>query len=157
MSAIQLKGAEIARADCTTRTLSGEVLDHGGHRDVEIQVVNILPFLVVKAFALVTRDKEKGAYDIVWTLQAFGSAGPASAAEAAAKSPIADRDEVREAIRILEGRFAEVDPQGPSNYARFFLGGRDAAEEARTRLRRDARGTVQAFLTRWKEIRGSEL
>ena len=157
VSAIQLKGAEIAAADCTTRILSGEVLDHGGHRDVEIQVVNILPFLVLKAFAMVTRDKEKDAYDIVWTLQAFDRAGPKSAAEAAAKSPIADRDEVAEAMNILKERFAGIDQQGPSNYARFFLGGRDDAEEDRTRLRRDARGTVQAFLARWKEIRGSVL
>ncbi len=154
VSAIQLRGAEMAAADCTTRVLSGDVLDHGGHRDVEIQVVNILPFLVLKAFALASRDKEKDAYDIVWTLQGFGDAGPGSAAESAARSSIADREEVAEALSILEERFAELDRQGPSNYARFFLGGRDDAEEDRTRLRRDARGTVQAFLSRWKEIRG---
>ncbi len=157
VSAIQLKGAEIAAADCATRILSGEVLDHGGHRNVEVQVVNILPFLVLKAFALVARDKEKDAYDIVWTLQAFGDAGPLSAAESAAKSPIADREEVGEAIHILQERFAELDRQGPSNYARFFLGGRDDEAEDRTRMRRDARGTVQAFLSRWREIRVSGL
>lgn len=153
VSAIQLRGAEIAAADCTTHTLSGEVLDHGGHREVKLQVANILPFLVLKAFALVDRDKEKDAYDIVWTLQAFPEAGPASAAEVAAKSPIVDRQEVAEAMSILDERFSELDRQGPSNYARFFLGGRDDAEEVRTRLRRDALGTVQAFLTRWRELR----
>ena len=116
-------------------------------------MANILPFLVLKAFALVTRDK-KDAYDIVWTLQAYGEAGPVSAAEAAVQSPIADREEVAEAMAILDERFAEVDRQGPSNYARFFLGGRDDADEERTRLRRDARGTVQTLLARWKELRG---
>ncbi|MEQ9400101.1 MAG: hypothetical protein RJQ04_13145 [Longimicrobiales bacterium] len=154
ISAIQLRGAQIAALDSVTVVLSGEVLDHGGCRDVEVQVTNILPFLVLKAFALVTRDKEKDAYDLVWTLQAFGEAGPLSAAEAAVQSPIGDREEVTEAMAVLEERFAELDRQGPSNYARFFLGGRDDAEDERTRLRRDARGTVQTFLARWKELRG---
>ncbi len=154
ISAIQLRGAQIAAEDCVAVMLSGEVLDHGGHRDVEVQVANILPFLVLKAFALVTRDKEKDAYDIVWTLQAYGEAGPVSAADAAVQSPIVDREEVAEAMAILDERFAELDRQGPSNYARFFLGGRDDADEERTRLRRDARGTVQTLLARWKELRG---
>lgn len=70
ISAIQLRGAEIAGVDCRAVDLSGEVLDDGGHRDVTIRVVNILPFLVLKAFALESRDKEKDAYDIVWTLNA---------------------------------------------------------------------------------------
>jgi len=109
--------------------------------------------VVLKAFALVTRDKEKDAYDIVWTLQAYGEAGPVSAAAAAVQSPIIDREEVAEAMAILEERFSELDRQGPSNYARFFLGGRDDADEERTRLRRDARGAVQTFMARWKELR----
>jgi hypothetical protein len=155
ISAIQLKGAELAADDSTIRTLSGEVLDHGGHRDVQVQIANILPFLVLKAFALDTRDNEKDAYDIVWTLQAFGEAGPVSAAEAVAESPVVDRHEVTEAMHILEERFGELNGQGPSNYARFFLGGRDDVDEDRTRLRREARGAVQAFLARSKELRDS--
>jgi hypothetical protein len=153
VSAIQLRGAEIAGADCTTRLLSGDVLDHGGHRDVEIQVVNILPFLVLKAFALQSRDKEKDAYDVVWTLNAFGEQGPVSAAEASAGSPIADRDEVREAIEILDERFNRPEAQGPSNYARFFLGGDGGVADERERLRRFAMGTVRTFLARWEEVR----
>lgn len=71
------------------------------------------------------------------------------------ESPVIDREEIGEAMAILEEHFAELNGKGPSNYARFFLGGRDDAEEERTRLRRDARGTVQAFLARWKELRRS--
>jgi len=155
VSAIQLRGAEIASEDCTTIVLSGEVLDHGGQREVEVQVVNILPFLVLKAFALATREKEKDAYDIVWTLNAYGQDGPRSAAKAAALSPIANSDEVEEAMTILADRFDEVDSQGPSNYARFFLGGRDDANEDRMRYRRLAHGTVQTFLSEWREVRCS--
>jgi len=152
ISAIQLRGAEIAGADCRTVDLSGEVLDHGGHRTVSIRVVNILPFLVLKAFALETRDKEKDAYDIVWTLNAFGEAGPASAAEAAAESPVADWDEVAAALDVLEDQFGGPEAQGPRNYARFFLGPRDD-DDRRMRLRRDAHGTVRTFLSRWRGTR----
>lgn len=154
VSAIQLRGAEMAGADCTVQILSGDVLDHGGHRDVEVHVVNILPFLILKAFALETRDKEKDAYDIVWTLNAFGEQGPLSAAEASIGSPVADRDEVREAIEILDQRFADPTEQGPSNYARFFLGGDDGVAEERERLRRFAMGTVKAFVSHWRELGG---
>lgn len=152
VSAIQLRGAELAGADCVEIDLSGDVLDGGGHRDVRVRVVNVLPFLVLKAFALETRDKEKDAYDIVWTLNAFGEAGPKSAAEAAAQSPIADSEEVEAALRLLDEHFAAADRKGPGNYARFFIGGR-SDEDERLRLRRDARGTVQAFLARWREVR----
>jgi hypothetical protein len=153
ISAFQLKGAEIAGADCSLRTLTGAILDHGGHREVEIHVVNILPFLVLKTFALVTRDKEKDAYDIVWTLNAFGSQGPVSAADAAVESPIVNDPLVAEAVELLDQRFSDIEAQGPSNYARFFVGGRDDAGDQRMRLRREAHGTVQEFLRRWRELR----
>jgi hypothetical protein len=154
ISAIQLKGAELAGKDCSTHELSGEVLDHGGLRSVAVRVVNILPFLVLKAFALESRDKEKDAYDIVWTLNAFGREGPVSAAEAAATSPIVGDARVEEAIDLLRRSFATIDDQGPSNYARFFLGGRGGVPDDRTRLRRFAQGTVREFLQRWRELRG---
>jgi len=154
VSAIQLRGAELAGADCTTRTLSGDVLDHGGRRDVEVRVVNILPFLVLKAFALETRDKEKDAYDIVWTLDAFGDLGPEDAAEVAADSPIADSEYVAAAMELLAGRFRDLTDQGPSNYARFFIGAANNDDE-RTRLRRFARDIVQRFLARWHELRST--
>lgn len=153
ISAIQLRGAEIVGTDHLAIDLSGEVLDHGGIRDVTIRVANILPFLVLKAFALETRDKEKDAYDIVWTLDAFGEKGPESAAEAAAESPIADSDEASAAFAILEARFSAPEGQGPSNYARFFLGG-GGDDDERMRRRRHAQGTVQAFLSAWRAIRG---
>ena len=118
--AIQMKGAELAGEDCTPRTIEAQLLDHGGRRSVDVNVVNLLPFIVLKAFALESRDKEKDAYDLVWTLSAFGE-GPASAADTAAESPIADHELVREAMEVLYARFAGVEDQGPSNYARFLL------------------------------------
>jgi len=151
LSAIQLKGAELAGRDCRLRRIECEVVDHGGVRSVEVQVVNLLPFIMLKAFALESRDKEKDAYDLVWTLSAYGR-GPAHAAAVAAESPIAREGLVEEAMDILADRFSDLDRQGPSNYARFFLGGRDEPD-ARDRHRRFALGTVQRFLGRWAEVR----
>jgi len=45
------------------------LLDHGGIQEaVSVQVANLLPFLVLKAFAIDERDKMKDSYDVVWTL-----------------------------------------------------------------------------------------
>lgn len=87
-------------------------------------------------------------------MPAYGEEGPVSAAEAAADSSIADWDQVAVALEILEDRFSDPLDQGPSNYARFFLGAQDDDDE-RMRLRRDAQGTVRAFLSRWRAIRGA--
>jgi len=151
ISAIQLKGAELAGQDCSQRSIQTEILDHGGRRRVEVNVVNLLPFIVLKAFALESRDKEKDAYDLVWTISAFGD-GPGRAAEAAAESPVAEHPLVVEAMELLDQRFADLDEQGPSNYARFFLGASED-DEARDRLRRVAAGAVRRFLRRWAEVR----
>jgi hypothetical protein len=127
ISAIQMKGAELAGEDCAPRTIETEMLDEGGRRGVEVNVVNLLPFIMLKAFALESRDKEKDAYDLVWTINAFGD-GPASAAAAAAESPIAEHPLVAEAMELLAQRFSSLEDQGPSNYARFFLGASDDRE-----------------------------
>ena len=153
ISAIRLRGAELAGEDYQVIELEGETLDHGGRRNVEIRVAGILPFLVLKAFAVNSRDKEKDAYDIVWTLNAFGEEGPRSAAEQAAESPVREYSDVEEGIRLLKSHFSELDAPGPSNYARFFLGIAED-DDSRDRLRRSARGVVVTFLNRWDEIQG---
>ena len=134
ISAIQLRGAEIAAADCVTVMLSGEVLDHGGHRDVEVQVANILPFLVLKAFALVTRDKEKDAYDIVWTLQAFGEAGPVSAARPRCRVPSST-------ARRSPRRWPSSRSASPSSTGRVRATTPGSSSAAVTTRRRSARGS----------------
>lgn len=148
ISAIQLKGAEIADLDCSKHTLEGDVLDQGGRRSVDIRVVNILPFLILKAFALESRDKPKDAYDIVWTLSAYGSDGSKDAAKDCAQSPIRGSDAADEATELLRQHFATIEHAGPSNYAKFFLGVTENAE-TRDQYRRFAAGIVGEFLQAW--------
>jgi hypothetical protein len=144
ISAIQLRAAELTGEDCIQVRLSGSTLDEGGSREVVLLVANVLPFLVLKAFALTERVKEKDAYDIVWTLSAWAG-GPEGAARAARTSPISDHAETLAGIETLREAFREIDSAGPSLYARFFVGGGGSPDE-RDRLRRFARGTISRFL-----------
>jgi hypothetical protein len=65
--------------DYVTVTLAGELLDHGGIQEgIAVRVANLLPFLVLKAYALDERDKAKDSYDVVWILNAYKQ-GPRSA------------------------------------------------------------------------------
>ncbi len=58
--------------DNFTVRLDGDTLDEGGIREgVEVKVASLLPFLVLKAFAIEERDKAKDSYDVVWILNAF--------------------------------------------------------------------------------------
>lgn len=106
ISAIRTRAAELAPADHVTVHLTGDTLDHGGIREhVPVKVANILPLLVLKALALQERDKDKDAYDIVWTLAAYGR-GPAKYArfEAAVPDDPEERDRLR---RYAHGTVAE--------------------------------------------------
>ncbi|HEY9449785.1 MAG TPA: hypothetical protein VIQ60_08520 [Gemmatimonadaceae bacterium] len=148
VSAIRTRGAELAAADHIIVRLTGDTLDDGGLReDVEVRVANILPLLVLKSIALHERDKDKDAYDIVWTLNAYRD-GPPSVAKAARQSPIVEDAVVGEAIDLLRSNFRTYEHAGPAKYARFEIADPGDGDE-RDRLRRYAHGTVAAFLRAW--------
>jgi hypothetical protein len=150
VSAIRLRGAELVAQDHIEVAIPGEVLDQGGRRyDIRVRVANVLPFVVLKALALREREKDKDAYDLVWTLTAFPG-GPDGVARAASCSPVLHAPLVREAITTLGELFATFEHVGPSRCARFVLGVTED-DESRDRLRRDAHGAVQRFLLAWVE------
>ena len=98
ISAIRTRGAELAAQDNFTVMLNGDTLDEGGIKEqVPARVANFLPFLILKAFAVVERDKAKGCYDVIWTLRAYKSA-PQSIVEEIAKGPVLGHAEVAVAI-----------------------------------------------------------
>ena len=146
LSAIRLEGAELAAGDYLAVPLPGEVLDLGGRRDdIEVRAANVLPFISLKALAIAEREKDKDAYDLVWTIAALG---PDHAVESAARSPVLDDPVVRKARHLLAEHFATIESIGPSRYARFFLG--TAGEpDSRDQLRRYAHGAVQEYLRAW--------
>ena len=66
---MRMPGAELAAFDHFVVVLRGDTLDHGGIQEgVEARVANLLPFLVLKSFAIEGRDKDKDSYDLVWIL-----------------------------------------------------------------------------------------
>ena len=150
ISAMRMPGAELAALDHFVVVLRGETLDHGGIQEgVEARVANLLPFLVLKSFAIEERDKDKDSYDIVWILNAFAG-GPEGAVAAMAKSPVLERSEVVTAIECLRKNFQSIDHRGPSQYARFES--TEDTDEERTVLRRYAYGTMQEFFRHWPTL-----
>jgi hypothetical protein len=143
MAAFNVRGAMLARDDFIEVELEGERLDDGGQSRVTLRVANLLPYAVLKIFAFQDRHQNKDAYDLVFTLL-NADGGPAAAGGRAATSPVASLSQVDEALGLLEARFAEVDQDGPSAYARFLGTDDDPAELAR--LRRQAVAVVRAFL-----------
>lgn len=147
IGAIRTSGAELAALDSFEVILNGETLDHGGIRDgVVVHVANLLPFIVLKAFALGEREKDKDSYDVVWTLNAYPE-GPEGAAKKMKESPVCDLPDVARAMGYLRDSFRTVDHNGPAQYARFDRSG--DSEEERMSLKRYAHGTVAEFLRHW--------
>ncbi|MBA3973264.1 MAG: hypothetical protein C0504_03475 [Candidatus Solibacter sp.] len=150
ISAVRTRGAELAARDCFSQLLTGRMLDSGAvQQDTPIRVTNLLPFLVLKAFALDERDKAKDSYDLVWTLAGFGN-GPRSAVQAMAQSPVIRSPDVPLAIDALRRQFKTIEHRGAVNYARFQSRNLDPDEAARHR--RYAHGTIDEFLRYWETM-----
>jgi hypothetical protein len=112
--------------------------------------INLLPFLVLKAFAIDERDKTKDSYDVVWILSAYKD-GPRSAVEDIAKSPVLGHPDVAAAMERLRSHFQTPEHRGPSQYANFELTVGD--EDERSRLRRYAHGAMAEFFRHWEELK----
>jgi hypothetical protein len=150
LHALGIRGVELVPRDSVRVPLDGATLDHGGRLKVDVQVANLLPFLMLKAYAHEGRTKLKDAYDVVWTLVAHPD-GPAGAAIAARKSPIVSEPTVKEAIEILRRFYANPDDAGPSRFASFEMERlrETPTDERRAELRRYAHGSVRKFLGTW--------
>lgn len=150
LHALGIRGVELVPQDCIPVPLEGDTLDHGGRVRVTALVANVLPFLMLKAFAHEGRTKDKDAYDVVWTLVAHPD-GPEEVARDARTSPLAAHGVVLESIEVLRRFYATPDEAGPSRFARFELDRLQEAptEERRSELKRYAHGSVQQFLAAW--------
>lgn len=88
MAAFNVRGAMLAREDFVEIELEGERLDDGGQSRVQLRVVNLLPYAVLKIFAFQERHENKDAYDLVFTLL-NANGGPLAAGRLATASPVA--------------------------------------------------------------------
>jgi hypothetical protein len=142
-AAFNIRGAQLVREDFVECELEGERLDEGGRSKVTVRVADILTYTVLKILAFQDRHDNKDAYDLVFTLLNSHD-GPEEAAVRARESAVAGHEQVKEALVLLEERFADVDQDGPSAYAGFLARPSDQEDEAR--LKREAVATVNAFL-----------
>ncbi len=108
-------------------------LPSGAMFRTHIRVAGPVPFLVMKANALVRRDKPKDAYDI-WFLLTNHPAGLDGLARAVAEH--AGHGLVRESLSHLADAFASVDHVGPRGVADFFE--LEPGTEEYDRVRQDA-------------------
>ena len=93
-------GAELAFTDNSLETIG----------NTEIRVASVVPFIVMKAHALLDRTKSKDAYDLHFCLEHFPGGISALAAEFAG---VMDNPTVREVLAKLAGKFRDEEDSGP--------------------------------------------
>lgn len=145
LGAFEARGASLLAEDFVEREIRGRLPD-GNESFGTIRVSNLVPFLTLKSLALHERGsvKHKDAYDIVFTLGNWPG-GPAGAAVEAARSPVIEREVVRDALGKLEAHFEHAAMDAAGQYSRFLFdqAADDAEEEERLRL--EAVAVVGAF------------
>lgn len=147
LGAFNVRGAHLVRDDFIECEIEGERLDRGGNSRVSVRVANVLPYVVLKAFAFQDRHENKDAYDPLFTLLNHQD-GPRGAGLAARRSPIAKHPDIVAALSLLEERFSDVAQDGPNSYAAFLA--MPGADDEFARLRREAVATIREFLSAFR-------
>lgn len=147
LGAFNVRGAQLVTRDYVVRTIEAERLDDGGLSRVEVRVANILSYTALKTLAFQDRHENKDSYDLIYCLLNFGD-GPHDAGREAAASAILGETQVRDALQLLEERFASAGHDGPRAYGAFLDDG-DADETARRQ--QEAVAVVREFLQALRE------
>lgn len=113
--AIDADGGALALATFEPVSLDG-TMPEGGRNRVEVGVASVEAFLVMKAYALANRLKEKDAYDIVFCLRNWPG-GPGAVADRL--RPHLGEPEVGPAVDILAEKFRSVEDLGPRAVVSF--------------------------------------
>jgi len=143
VGAFNVPGAQLAVRDFTVHQVAGKRLDDGGLSTVELQVVGVLTFTVLKILAFQDRHENKDAYDLIYTLLNYPG-GPAGAGRVAAATKIAAVRQVVDALNLLERRFETTDHDGPIAHATFLGDPQDT--DTVDRLRNEAVFTIGQFI-----------
>jgi hypothetical protein len=120
-----LRGVDLAFVASEEVTIAGLMPD-GAMNTVRVQIVRPEAFILIKAFALDDRKKDKDAYDIAFVLDQYR---PGLSELTGRIQGLMGNGLAREALGILQGKFATVDAVGPVWAARVAAseagGGRD--------------------------------
>lgn len=143
IGAFNVPGAQLAIRDFTQHRLQGERLDGGGLSAVNLQVVGVLTYTVLKTLAFQDRHDNKDAYDLIFTLMNYPQ-GPREAGRISAAASIADETQVVDALKLLAQRFKTSTHDGPTAHANFLAEPND--QTGFDQLRNQAVAAVRQFL-----------
>lgn len=129
-----LRGIDLAFEACAEMEIAG-VMPDGTRNVVRAMVVRAEAFILIKAFALDERTKDKDAYDIAFVLHHYE---PNLAALAERLRPLVANGLGREAYAILKTKFATLDAVGPVWAANVHLGTAEDEEQLRRAAFEDA-------------------
>ncbi len=120
--------------------ITGQMIK-GTKNQVQFLVASIADFLVMKAYALLKRDKPKDAYDLCYCIENYpgGMAKLADLWRARQKGK-----HVAKAVAILAEKFASIDAFGPGQVVEFYNSPNSGEQEMQARR---ACELVQKFLS----------
>ncbi len=115
-------------------------LPGGGIDRVKLKIASIVPFIVMKGFAIIDRKKEKDCYDLYYCLKHYTGGVEAVIREFRS---FEGNNLVRESLRNIELKFRTIDDIGPKFVADFL----DVSDtDERDIIKRDVFERVQYFL-----------
>ena len=125
-----LRGLDLAFETCDEITISG-VMPDGTQNTVRARIVQPAAFILIKAFALDERQREKDAYDIHFVLRNYE---PDVEGLAGRVRPLLSNGLAREGYEILKVKFATLESVGPSRAAKVAADeqGEDFAQSQRS-------------------------
>lgn len=137
-----VEGGDIALLNNILLAIDG-IMPDGRQNSVELKIVTIPAFLVMKGHALVGRDKKKDAYDIYFSVRNF-SGGPTALAEAC--MPLLGNDVVRKGYEHIAGKFRHEADFGPVTIRIFLEESSGLGEMTPDQVQTDAFMRVSAWL-----------
>ncbi len=140
------RGCELALAYHTRISVSGR-MPNGALNTVDVQLSDVVPFIVMKGMALYDRMKEKDAWDIYYCVKAYAN-GPEALVQKFRE--VLTHGLVQEGLSKIRSKWLSIDHMGPVHVVTFE---ELSDREERARLQRDAFERVTALLDQL-DIRG---
>jgi len=139
LRARKARGCELALEYHTQITVEGK-MPGGAVNRVQVNLSDVVPFIVMKGMALYGRMKEKDAWDIYFCVRRHEGGVEGLAREF---EPVLQNNLVQEGLGKIRAKFTSVDSVGPTYVVDFDeIGDR----EERDRIKRDAFERVNAVL-----------
>jgi hypothetical protein len=141
LQARKAKGCDLAFHRWSIEQIAGKMPD-GSWNQVSMKVAGVVPFLIMKGFALADRMKEKDAYDVYFVVRHYPGGVEALLQEFAS---LRENHLVRQGLEKLWEKFQRLDAPGPFWVVNFLeLEGEDREFTQRDAFERVS-GLIQAL------------